>query len=405
MHRRDLSKSLIACATGMVVASEKARAATPAAATIPRSPAEIVVQVTPKNFVHAPGNVLRYGADSTGGADSARAFLDARKVATQANGELLIPGGRYRSDAPLDWGFDSLSVRATGDVTITFTQPGRCISIDGGERGRGIFGVQVQGKIRVVGNAGTTDAWFVRACHHSNLQLRAGDCTTALRTQWCVLTQFQLTCSVNEAVFTKLTPSGGIVADQRAPGETTAACTFTMPTLEGIAGIGIDLQASLQCVFVGGSSEANQVGVRQANANNVGNTLVGMDFESNKTQDLVVAGGSNLTCININSISPAHAPNVELRAGDNTTFVGGFLRWLEVHASATGTALFATQVADARGVGIQGLGKAATFGIQKVSGSRAVTGQVDGAADYVASAAGINLAVAAAKKLIAPAGG
>ena len=400
MRRRDLSKSLIACATGLAVSSKQAAAATPIPAErLPRSAEEIAAQVTPKDLGHAPGNVLRYGADPTGDDDSSAAFLDARKVATRTQGELLIPGGRYRSDATLEWGFESLSVRAAGDVTITFTKPGRCITIDGGEKGRGIYGVQIEGKIRVVGNAGTTDAWFVRACHHSKLQLRAGDCATALRTQWCVLTHFEITCSVNEGAFTRLTPSAGIVADQRDRGETTASCTFNVPTLEGIAGIGIDLQATLQCAFIGGSSEGNRVGVRQANANNVGNTLVGMDFEANKTQDLVVTGGSNLTCININSLSNVRTANIELEGGDNTTFVGGFLRWIEVHASASGTALFATQVADARGVGIQGLGKAATFGVQKVDGHRVVTMALSGSGDYAASAIGIALAMAACKKL------
>lgn len=398
MHRRELSKALFACATGAAILPERSPARERTAARYPPTAAELALGLTPVDLSHAPASVLRYGADPTGVADSAAAFLNARKVATQAGIELLIPGGTYKSTSTLAWGFTSLCVRAAGKVTITFTNRGQCITIDGGAGGVGINGVQVLGYIRVIGNTATTDAWFVRACHHSHLQMRAGDCTTALRTQWCVLTIFEITCSANEAPFRALMPKAGIVAEQRDKGETTAGCTFNVPILEGIAGTGIDLQATLQCVFIGGSSEGNQVGIRQTNANNVGNTFIGMDLEANKVQDVVVTGGSNLTFVNVNSISPVGSPNVDLAAGDNTTFVGGYVRWLNVQARSSGTALFASQVADSWGLGIRGPGAVAAFGVQKVNGSRVVTGRVGDAGNYDTSALAIQRALTAIVK-------
>lgn len=351
-----------------------------------RTAAEIAASVTPTNFSYPPGNVLRYGADFTGVVDSAAAFLQARQVATQGSIELLIPGGTYKSTATLVWGFANLQVTATGKVVINFTNAGQCITIDGGAGGGGIYGVTVRGYIKVVGNASTTDAWFVRACHHSKLQMRAGDCTTGLRTNWCVLNTFEFVCSSNEGTFSTLVPSTGMFLDQRAVGETTAGCTFTDCILEGIlggSGIGIDLQGTFCNTFLGGSSESNKIGGRQANSNNIINTFYGMDFESNGApsgiQDFLVLAGSNLTFMNCRSFSLATPqPNIDLQGGDNTAFFGGNLRWVHVVTSptVTGTTFVGCQVSNGVSVGIK-LDAGASIkalGVQLISGLGVVTG-------------------------------
>jgi len=53
--------------------------------------AEIAAGVTPVNYVYAPGDVRRYGADPTGSADSGPAI----QIAWKCNGTIQIPAGTY----------------------------------------------------------------------------------------------------------------------------------------------------------------------------------------------------------------------------------------------------------------------------------------------------------------------
>jgi hypothetical protein len=59
-----------------------------------RSPEEVLVGITPTNYAYAPGNVLRYGADPTGVADSTAAIQRAIDVA-QAGGSVGHNGNLY----------------------------------------------------------------------------------------------------------------------------------------------------------------------------------------------------------------------------------------------------------------------------------------------------------------------
>lgn len=347
----------------------------------PQTAGEVAVSVTPTNFIYPPGNVLRYGADPLGSADSALAFLNAQKVATQSSIELFIPGGTYKSTTSLSWGFEALQVRASGKVVINFTNTGPCITIDGGASDpRGITGVRVQGYIKVVGNVNTTDAWFLRACHHGDLTMRAGDCTTGLHTQWVVANKINFICSSNEGIagFAILVPSVGMLLDRRGLGETTAGNTFITPILEGItggSGVGIVLSHTLMNSFYGGTSEGNKLGIQvlaQTPQDNADNTFVGMDFESNiTTGDILVQGGTGLTCIGINSSSLTGANNIDLQGGINTTFVGGFLRLVSVGASSGGTSFNGCALATGGGVGIVGTGVYRSVGCTRVDGTGA----------------------------------
>lgn len=348
-----------------------------------RTQAEITAAVMPTNFSYPPGNVLRYGADSTGAVDSSAAFLQARQVATQGGIELAIPGGTYKISSTLQWGFASLRVKAYGKVTLSFPAlVGQCVAVDGGAGGGGVNDVSITGEIRVVGNAATTDAWFVRACHRSWFELIAADSGCGVRINWCVSTAFTITCSINEngGTFPFQVPQAGIILDQRSVGETVANCLFLLPRIEGITagnGIGIDLEHTLACTFVGGTSEANKVGVRQLTQtpqDNFSNTITGMDFESNTQNDIVVTGGGSLTLIGCNAQSSGAAnPNIDL-FGDNCTISGGYARTVKVESASTGTVLIGVQLSDA--LGITGAGIFKAIGCQLSNGSRTVTAQV-----------------------------
>src|SRR5207244_9888866 len=62
-----------------------------------RTAAEITAGVTPTSYIYPSLNVLRYGADSTGIADSLAAFNAASLVAnTGGGGTVTIPAGTFK---------------------------------------------------------------------------------------------------------------------------------------------------------------------------------------------------------------------------------------------------------------------------------------------------------------------
>ena len=306
------------------------------------------------------GDVRRYGADPTGAADSTTAFQRAVSAATAAGGLNLvtIPGGTYNLSATLQWGFSYLHVRATGKVVLNWPAASATdlIQIDGGAAGGGIYGVRVEGWIRAVGNALTLNAWFVRACHHSFLQLRAGDSLVGIRVSWCVCTVFDSpTCSSNEGPFAAQVPAIGLALNIRGAGETTSYCTVVSPVMEGITsgnGVGIDIDGGLGIQILGGTSESNKNGMVHEIVSR--NTIVrGMDFESNTVHDLVLSGGTlaQFYDCSFGSIATS-SPNIDMQvAVAGVAFYGGYIRWINLQADHC--AFYGCTVAQGGGIGIQ----------------------------------------------------
>lgn len=297
------------------------------------------------------GNVLRYGADPTGAADSTLAFTRAYNVATAAAGflQIDIPAGTYKiAGSTVDalgvvtcgllWNAANLHVRARGDVTLNFTTAslGHLIAIDAGNANK--YGVTVHGWPKLVGNATTTDAWFVRGFHHSYFELRAGDCLVGCKVNFAVCSYFRnFRCSVNEAAFAAQTPAVGLWFDQRSAGETASFCIADNPICEGITSVngqGILLASTLGCQIRGGTSEANKIGLAVSGANNSKNVVIGTDFESNTNNDIVLAGGLDITFEDINSGSNATAnPNIDMQVAiPGLLFRGCFLRWVNMQS-------------------------------------------------------------------------
>ncbi len=95
----------------------------------PRTPAEIAAGITPSNYAYPTGNVLRYGADPTGGGNSAPAFTSALTL----GGEVTAQGNfRITSGLTLDISTTPLSgpciltseLAANAGAMITITASG-----------------------------------------------------------------------------------------------------------------------------------------------------------------------------------------------------------------------------------------------------------------------------------------
>ena len=86
----------------------------------PLTAAEIATSVTPVNFQYAPGNVLRYGTNTTPGTTDMRpAIVNAHVVALAAAGaQVVFPTGTYYISTGIGWSPD-VPVRGDGNVWIT----------------------------------------------------------------------------------------------------------------------------------------------------------------------------------------------------------------------------------------------------------------------------------------------
>ena len=97
MKRRELSQILLASSATSALAIRGVQAQTYTLPSYPATAAESAVGVTPTNNTYPPGDVRRYGADSTGATDSTTAIQSALNVA-QA---VYIPSGQYTLTAAL----------------------------------------------------------------------------------------------------------------------------------------------------------------------------------------------------------------------------------------------------------------------------------------------------------------
>jgi|HubBroStandDraft_5_1064220.scaffolds.fasta_scaffold01012_5 hypothetical protein len=122
MQRRDLSRILLAATTTPLVAVRSAAAQTGSASLYPRSAAESSAGVAPTNFNYPPGNVLRYGADPTGTADSTAAIQSALTVA-QA---VYLPAGNYATSAALTNGSAARRIHGDGPA-VSILRPAGAI--------------------------------------------------------------------------------------------------------------------------------------------------------------------------------------------------------------------------------------------------------------------------------------
>jgi hypothetical protein len=66
----------------------------------PRTAAEIAAAITPTSYIYPPGNVLRYGADPTGSADSSTATI-AAIASWNGRGVVTFPAGVYKVSAAI----------------------------------------------------------------------------------------------------------------------------------------------------------------------------------------------------------------------------------------------------------------------------------------------------------------
>ncbi len=204
-------------------------------------------------------SVKDFGATGDGTTNDYAAIVLARNEAIGSGKVLFFPSGTYAFGTTLALGFANLHVQF-GKVVLKPTHAGVGISFDAGAAPAGVFGIQFGwgNPPTVQGNALTTDAVYVRACHHAKIDIRIRDCVTGMRVNFAVLSEFKINHSSNQGGWPALAPTNGLIIDRREEPEATTACRFDL-CIEGMSGMGVVLACAQHCDFWG-TSEGNGAG-------------------------------------------------------------------------------------------------------------------------------------------------
>lgn len=242
-----------------------------------------------------------FGAKPETGFDNTAAFAEAVEWANaETNPAGLIFGpGIWEYDESPNWAVDNFQILANGAVRLRYSGTGDAFIIDGGAAGAGITNMFV-GRFLIEAHDGAGDGVYIRAVHRSFFSFNVRGCGTtqaALRTEWCVIDEFQFTTSVNEGGWYNdgsgaAKPLYGAYLDKRGAGEATSYCTFLNPIIEG-TDTGCLIQDGIGNNFYGGTMEAcTNIGLDIGSAS-LWNKCYGADFEANTNHDIYIQGDNN----------------------------------------------------------------------------------------------------------------
>jgi hypothetical protein len=248
-------------------------------------------------------SVKDFGAKGDGVTDNTAALQAAAAYASALSANyhtatIVFPTGTYLYTTSPNWAISRLELRCCPGVVLKHTGAGNAVVFDGGQSGDGVFVCKMTGDPLIVGNISTTNGLYTRAVHNSKFEVRVRDVSVAaLKTEFAVCNEYHIRCSpVGEPLFGVI-PVNGISLGKRDAGETTSACTFYNPIIEGVSGYGISISDAVQNTFIGGTSESNAGGVFISSACG-GNSFHGTDFEFNSGLDIFCQGARN----NFNSV-------------------------------------------------------------------------------------------------------
>jgi hypothetical protein len=308
-----------------------------------------------------------WGAKGDGKTESGPSIMAAVTAGVTAQTPVLFPSGTYTYATCPNFGFDGLVAQALGKVVFKHTGTGHALKIVE-PSAAGIYNLQILGNFIVEGNAQThPEGVLIESVHHSKIRLNGNGAPGAMFTvKWAVLSEFDLIVSVNDSAFT-VTPATGVVI--KAGHDYTADSRFNL-TIEGVSGIGIDVQHASGCAFTG-VSESNGTGLRD-NAACLRNTYNNVWFEGNKVADAVLYGKDSVFT-NVHSQSFTDE-NFNLVTAQNTKFIGGMIRKLNLQAGSADTLLLGVTLPDHVALGIVGVGTHKRVGCVKVNGDYVKTG-------------------------------
>lgn len=289
---------------------------------------------------NGPVSVTWFGVKGDGSTDNTASILAARNwiATTLAAGnrhKLVFPPGRYMYSESPNWAIDRLDLEFQGEVWLINTGSGVSFLVDGGETGAGVLGLKIKGYPLVYGGASTTNGYFLRSVHRSDLELNcrgAGNAYAGLYMAWCVSNTVKFIMNFNEGGLYNV-PARGIFLTSRNANEETSYNTFINPECSGMP-VGIYEDASLGNLFIGGAVQAcSNVGLQQT-ANCWNSKFIGTDFEVNTNGDVECnARESQFIGVDMEKKITLQSAAV------NCSVIGGAIQDIIVNSGATRTLL------------------------------------------------------------------
>lgn len=301
MKRRDLSALLLTSVSGSALL---ARPSTTHAGCSPTwnssaTPAETTAGVTPSCLQFPPGNVLRYGADPTGVSSSQSAFVAARAVAAASGTpvSVVFPEGTYLYSSSPDWRVPNITLQALGRVELKYTGSGSAWVFGNAGNTTHVNNCHMLGDF-IVNGQGCGNGLFCENVHRSTIQCRVKNVAEkAFVVNGCVLTKFELNCSVNEQAMTTAPDYGLMVNHALHPASpspvyaATTDCQFEL-VVEGVLLDGVVLNQCVASSFSGTSEGNGQRGIL-ADVGAMLNTFNEFFMEVNAGGDIVCNGAGN----------------------------------------------------------------------------------------------------------------
>lgn len=272
-------------------------------------------------------------SDETVGITAFRDYLEANK-----NIQLVFDEGRYMYTASPNWAIDKTVVTFVGDVTFHNTGTETSLVFDSGATALTFdFRFGWGNRVNVEGDAGSGGGVYIRSCHHCKIAVNVRGCGAtfdAFKTEFSVLGEYDIVVSTNQKDTFTTIPLRGIVCDSRGAGETTSACTFYNPIIEGVSSDGIVLKDAIKNLFLGGTTEGNGGTNLVCEAESRINTFQGIDLEVAGVYGLEDSGRMNTFNDIFND-----ALAVITATAVNSTITGGQLDGITIIAGAKGTTL------------------------------------------------------------------
>jgi len=296
----------------------------------------------------APVNVLDFGAKGDGVTDDTAAIAAAYSASTQ----LVFPAGTYVVSSLPNWATKGTRITGVGVATIKYTGASICVYIDAGATTGTVSDITIE-NLTISGNTKATYGVYLRGVTHSifrnirviNFKLAALYC------EFLVSNTFDnFVCSGNEPGIT-VTTATGMYFNKRGAGEQSSNCTIINPIIEGVSGVGIYGIELVASTIIGGTSEGNGSsgaggGGIYLGANSFGNTVIGLDLESNgKAGDATTFHVKNYGLRNqfINCFCDATISPLFWVAGGNSTLItGGQIQNLQIDAGVKNTVINGT---------------------------------------------------------------
>lgn len=276
-------------------------------------------------------SILDFGADPTGVVPCDTALANARTYIASNYAQLVFPAGTYTYSVSPNWGISYSDITTNGLVILNYIGAGHAVLIDAGATPAVgyVYGMSFAGNFKVKSNALALDAVFVRSVHHSKISVRITGCGptyAGLKVNFAVCTEFNIVVSGNEPPLFPI-PLYGMYLDCRGPTESTAACIFNNPIIEGVTGTGIYLATATQNTFTGGTSEGNLGLGLYVSSNCTYNTFNKLDLEVNGVATGDISDNGIGTTFN-GCLSGGAATSKVTFAGTNAIVSGGTYNYI-----------------------------------------------------------------------------